>query len=251
MRCRAAPTTALAIALAGCLALAPAAEAKGPRVSFAKRVLTVAAGPKDNRISVYCAADGNVRMNKREPASGAVGCGRIAEVDVIAGDGDDVIRVSGVDSRFGEAEFEGFGSGTGVAVLGGPGNDRVIGSDSAFNLILGEEGKDRAKGGARRDILSGGAGNDKLAGLGRRDRVLGKGGHDTLDGGNGRDLLSGNAGNDLLRGGAGGDLLGGGPGMDRLRGGPGADTLVGGLGRDSLDGGPGRDQQYQEKPPRS
>lgn len=240
----------IALVLAFCLALAPAAEAKKPRVSFAQRVLTVTAGPKDNRISVSCAADGNVRMNKRHPAGGAVGCARIAEVDIIAGDGDDVIRVSGVDSRFGEAKFEGFGTGTGVATLGGPGDDRVVGSDSAFNLILGEGGRDRAKGGSRRDILSGGAGNDKLAGLGSRDTLLGKGGNDTLDGGDARDLLSGNAGNDRLLGGSGADLLGGGPGMDRLRGGPGADRLIGGLGRDSLNGGPGRDQQYQEKPPK-
>jgi Ca2+-binding RTX toxin-like protein len=239
----------LALVLAGSLALAPIAEAKKPRVTYAKRVLTITAGPKDNRISVYCGPDGNVRMNKRHPSGGAVGCGRIAEIDVIAGDGDDVVRAGGVDSRFGEANFEGFGRGTGVAVLGGPGNDRVLGSDSAFNLILGEEGSDRARGGARRDILAGGARNDKLSGLGARDRLLGKTGNDFLEGGSGPDLLSGNAGDDRLLGGAGADLLGGGAGRDRLRGGRGADTLVGGPGKDSLDGGPGRDQQYQEKPP--
>jgi len=241
----------LALALAGSLALAPLAEAKKPRVGYAKRVLTVTAGPKDNRISVYCAADGNVRMNKRHPSGGAVGCGRIAEIDIIAGDGDDVIDVRRVDSRFGEAKFEGFGTGTGVAVLAGGGDDRVIGSDDAFNLLLGEQGADRLRGGSRRDILSGGAGNDKLIGLGARDRLLGKAGNDYLDGGAGPDLLSGNAGDDRLFGGAGADLLGGGPGRDRLRGGPGADTLIGGRGMDSLDGGPGRDRLYQNKPPKS
>jgi Ca2+-binding RTX toxin-like protein len=242
-------TAPLACLLLGALALAPAAEAAAPRVSYAARVLTVTAGAKDNEISVYCGPDGNVRMNKRSPAGGKVGCMRIAEIDIFAGDGDDVVRVGGVDSRFGEASFEGFGRGTGVAVEGGAGNDRVLGSDHAFNLVFGEEGRDRVRGGGRRDILSGGPGDDKLRGLGRRDRVLGKGGDDTLSGGNGPDLVSGNAGNDRLFGDAGGDLLGGGPGMDRLFGGAGADTLVGGRGRDRLRGGPGRDREYQQKPP--
>lgn len=236
--------------LLAALALAPVAEAAGPRVAYAARVLTVRAGDKDNEISIQCAPDGNVRVNQRSPAGGKVGCGRIAEIDVFAGDGDDVIRAGGVDARFGEAHFEGFGRGTGVAVEAGPGNDRVVGSNVAFNLVFGEEGKDRVTGGNRRDILSGGSGGDKLNGRGRRDRVLGKGGNDVLRGGNGRDLVSGNAGRDKLFGDSGADLLGGGPGMDRLFGGAGPDTLVGGRDRDKLDGGPGRDQLYQDKPPR-
>ena len=66
--------------LLAALALAPVAEAAAPRVSFAARVLTVTAGKKDNEISIYCAADGNVRVNKRSPAGGKVGCGHIAEI---------------------------------------------------------------------------------------------------------------------------------------------------------------------------
>ena len=38
---------------------------------------------------------------------------------MLAGDGDDWIDLRGVDSRFGEAKFEGFGTATGVAVLAG------------------------------------------------------------------------------------------------------------------------------------
>jgi Ca2+-binding RTX toxin-like protein len=246
-----APTSIVcSLGLAGCLALAPAARAAGPSVTFAKRVLTVTGGAKANRISVLCGADGNVKMNGRNPAGGPVACGRVAEVDVLAGDGADRVDLAGVDSRFGEARFEGFGTGTGVAVLGGEGNDRLMGAAGAFNLLLGEAGDDRATAGPRRDILSGGAGDDQLEGLGRRDTLLGKAGNDTLEGGNGRDLLSGNAGDDRLFGGIGSDLLGGGPGRDRLRGGPGADTLVGGPDKDSLDGGPGHDQEFEEKPPK-
>ena len=243
---RALPAICLLLAA---LVLAPVAEAAGPRVFYGGRVLTVTSGDKANEITVYCGADGNVRVNQRSPVGGKVGCGHIAEIDVITGDGDDVIRATGVNARFGEANFEGFGRGTGVAVEAGPGNDRVIGSRSAFNLIFGEEGRDRARGGRRRDILSGGPGGDKLNGLGARDRVLGKGGNDTLRGGDGRDLVSGNAGVDRLFGDAGADLLGGGPGGDLLFGGAGGDTLVGGRGRDKLDGGPGRDAEYQQKPP--
>ena len=73
----------LVLVLAGCLLTAPAADARGPRVKFAKRVLTVTGGDKDNSISVFCGLDGNVKMNGRNPAGGAVGCGRVAEVDVV------------------------------------------------------------------------------------------------------------------------------------------------------------------------
>ena len=238
----------LALVLAGSLALAPLAEAKKPRVTFAKRVLTVTAGPKHNRISVSCNAGDLVKVNGRNPRSGPVACSRVAEVNVLAGDGDDWIDLRGVDSRFGEAKFEGFGTATGVAVLAGPGDDRVIGSRRAFNLLFGEQGNDKLSGGGRRDIISGGRGNDQAKGHGRRDTLLGKGGHDSLNGGAGPDLISGNRGNDGLRGGPGDDTIGGGPGRDRLWGGAGDDELYGGMGRDLLRGGPGRNKLVQNPP---
>jgi Ca2+-binding RTX toxin-like protein len=223
---------------------APAAQAK-TKVTFAKRVLTVEADSQKNRITVSCNALSQVKMNGRNPRGGAVACSRVAEVDVISGEGDDYVNVRGVDARFAEARFKGFGTGTGAAVLAGSGDDHVIGSPTAFNLFLGHEGNDTASGGRRRDILGGGAGGDDLNGLGARDSVLGRGGNDRLRGGDGKDLLSGNAGDDRLFGEAGDDLLGGGPGRDKLRGGAGADVLHGGTGKDDLAGGAGRDEEHQ------
>ena len=231
------------------LALAPAAEAR-LKVTFSKRILTVKGGAKSERISVFCSAEGKVRMNGRNPNGGPIACSRVVEVDVLAGDGDDRIDMRGVGARFGEARFRGFGTGTGVAAIGGPGADRLIGSGRAFNLFLAGPGNDRGSGGRRRDILSGGAGADQFKGHGGRDTLLGKGGPDSLNGGDGRDLVSGNAGDDGLRGGPGDDVLGGGFGRDRLRGGRGDDRLLGGPGKDLLDGGPGRDTLIQDPPRR-
>jgi Ca2+-binding RTX toxin-like protein len=235
--------------LAAGLALAPAAEAR-LKVTFSKRILTVKGGAKSNRISVFCTAGGKVRMNGRNPNGGPVACSRVVEIDVFAGGGSDHIDMRGVGPRFGDARFRGFGTGTGVAVIGGPGNDRMIGSRRAFNLFLAGRGNDRGSGGRRRDILSGGAGADQFKGHGGRDTLLGKGGPDSLNGGDGRDLVSGNAGDDGLRGGPGNDVLGGGFGNDRLRGGRGDDRLLGGPGKDLLIGGPGRDTLIQDPPTR-
>ncbi len=234
----------LACTLAAAGLAAPAAEGK-VKVTFAKRVLTVEGDSQKNRITVSCNALSQVKMNGRNPRGGPVACSRVAEVDVISGEGDDYINVRGVDGRFADARFQGFGTGTGVAVLAGSGDDRLIGSATAFNLFLGHEGNDLASGGRRRDILGGGADDDDLNGLGGRDNVLGKGGNDRLRGGDGKDLLSGNSGDDRLYGDAGADLLGGGPGRDKLRGGPGADVLHGGTGKDDLAGGAGKDEEHQ------
>jgi Ca2+-binding RTX toxin-like protein len=247
------PRRALLLGLccaAAIAALAPAAQAAGPRVTFSKHVLKIEGGDPNDKIIVRCSDDGNATMNGRNPRGGAIACSRVSEIDVISGGGNDYIDVRGVDARFADADFEGFGNGTGVAVLAGSGDDRLIGTNHAFILFLGHEGDDHASGGRRRDILTGGLGNDDLNGLAGRDSVLGKAGNDRLRGGDGKDLLSGNGGADRLFGEAGADLLGGGPGPDKLRGGPGDDILHGGTGRDSLDGGPGDDELVQNPPKR-
>jgi Ca2+-binding RTX toxin-like protein len=239
----------LACATAAVALTAPAAQAQ-TKVSFANRVLTVEGGSGKDRITITCSDSSQVKMNGRNPNGGPVACSRVAEIDVTSGEGDDYVNVHGVSARFADAKFEGFGIGTGVAVLAGSGDDRLIGSNHAFILFLGHEGNDQASGGRRRDILAGGAGNDDLNGLGARDTLLGKAGNDRIRGGDGKDLLSGNGDDDRLYGEAGADLLGGGPGRDKLRGGPGADVLHGGTGKDSLNGGPGRDTEVQDPPKR-
>ena len=228
-------------------AWAPTAQA-AIKTSFSKSrtLLTVDGDRGKNRVTVGCDALGKVRVNGRLAAGRSVACARVDEVDVIGRGGDDFVDLSGVDGRFGRARFEGFGVGTGAAALTGDGDDRVIGSPTAFNLFVGGDDHDQASGGRRRDLLRGGLGGDDLNGRGARDRLIGEGGGDRLRGGDGRDRLSGNAGADRLFGEAGDDLLSGGSGRDKLRGGPGADRLLGGPGRDLLAGGPGRDEAEQD-----
>ena len=124
---------------------------------------------------------------------------------------------------------------------GGPGNDRLIGTDTS-ELIRARAGNDivLARGGP--DTVVGGAGRDRLFGQRGNDRLSGNAGNDRIDGGRDSDRLFGGPGNDLLLGRAGRDVLSGGKGRDRLLGGSGNDLLNGGSGRDRLEGGPGNDR---------
>ena len=231
---------------------AGAAQAK-VRSSVSGQLLMVSGGRGSDTITVACGGDGLVKVNGKNPGSGAVQCVRISEVDVSAGSGNDRVNLAGVGSNagFGQRDLPGgFGHGTGCGVQLGDGADRYTGGKSCFNLVLAGRGSDRASGGDLRDDLQGGADGDTLAGGGGRDVILGNGGNDKLNGGADDDLLSGNAGDDVLIGGAGNDLLGGGAGMDRLSGGPGDDQLIGGAGKDQLNGGPGDNTLAQDFPPK-
>ena len=117
----------------------------------------------------------------------AVGC----EVLVEAGAGDDTVAVTGDDCR------------TRIAVRGGPGNDRLIGS-------------------------------------GPGSRLYGEGGDDVLEAWYSLQG-SGDRGNDVARGGSHDDDVRGGPRADLLLGHNGRDVLIGEQGRDTARGGPGRD----------
>jgi Ca2+-binding RTX toxin-like protein len=239
------PTLLIAAALfAGAPALA---EAK-VGINYANQVLTITSGKRADTVTVICPATGMVEVNSRQPQGGPVPCSKIVEVDAVMGDGNDRVDLSGVDERFGEAQFRGFGQGTGAAAQGSGGKDTYIGSPTAFNLFLGGAGNDTARGGNLRDQLDGGPGDDDLRGLADRDSLLGRAGGDKLVGGAGADLLNGGFGDDRLLGGGGADILGGGPGMDLLLGGAGPDRLIGGPGRDRLRGGPGDDVEIEKRP---
>ena len=110
-------------------------------------------------------------------------------------------------------------------LLGGGGNDRLYGKNSA----------DRLDGRGGEDTLFGGTGNDTLIGGGGRDRLLAGSGNDLTYGNGGADKLYGHGGNDTLLGGSGNDFLVGGGNNDLLKGQGGTDTLVGGSGNDSPD----------------
>jgi Ca2+-binding RTX toxin-like protein len=234
---------------AAALAVPGAAQAK-PRPSVSGSLLTVTGGRGSDHVTVVCRS-GAVKVNGKNPRTGAIGCGKVSEVDVVAGSGNDRVNLSGVgpDNGFGQRDLPGgFGHGTGAAADLGRGNDRYVGGGSAFNLVLAGAGNDHITGGRFRDSLQGGSGDDSAAGGAGRDILLGNSGNDKLNGGADDDLLSGNAGDDVLIGGAGTDLLGGGAGMDRMFGGPGADQLIGGAGKDRLNGGPGNNTLVQDTP---
>ena len=94
-----------------------------------------------------------------------------------------------------------------AAALYGPAQGAAGPSD---DILAGEGGANR---------LRGGGGDDLLAGFGGGDRLLGGAGADLLRGGLGSDRLLGGLGRDRLEGGRGGD-------QDRLTGGAGADVFV-------------------------
>jgi Ca2+-binding RTX toxin-like protein len=238
---------ALAVALLA--GQAAAAQAK-VRSSVSGELLTITGGKGSDRVAVICAA-GLVKVNAKNPRTGAVACSKVSEVDALMASGNDRVDLSGVgpDNGFGQRDLPGgFGHGTGAAGDLGRGNDRFIGGKSAFNLVLGGEGDDHMTGGRFRDSLQGGSGNDTATSGFGNDILLGNSGNDKLNGGAGDDLLSGNAGDDVLVGGAGADLIGGGAGMDRLFGGPGPDQLIGGPGKDGLNGGAGNNTLVQDAP---
>ncbi len=97
-------------------------------------------------------------------------------------------------------------------VVGGPGNDVIVGTTSAATSAC--EAPASCHLGVGSQVFEGGPGND---------------------------IVFGERGNDILRGGAGNDRLYGGIGDDLLEGGPGNDLLSGGFGADAIDGGPGSD----------
>jgi Ca2+-binding RTX toxin-like protein len=112
-------------------------------------------------------------------------------------------------------------------VLGGAGNDRLIGSDSTNDRLFGNEGEDTLEGGRGNDRLFGGPGNDTLTGgpacpsgqtcsFADADNLQGGDGDDALDGGFAADLMEAGDGNDTLRSRDGKpDTVDGGPDTDR------------------------------------
>jgi Ca2+-binding RTX toxin-like protein len=241
---------ALPAALAAALLIAPGAAQAKVSSSLGGGLLTVSGGKGSDQILVVCRG-GLVKVNGKNPRSGAIGCSKVSEVDAVTGSGNDRVNLSAVgpDNGFAQRDLPGgFGHGTGAAADLGSGKDRYIGGKSAFNLVLAGEGDDHLTGGRFRDSLQGGSGNDSAASGFGRDILLGNSGNDKLNAGADDDLLSGNAGNDVLIGGAGADLIGGGAGMDRLFGGPGPDQLIGGAAKDRLDGGKGNNTLVQDSP---
>ena len=165
------------------------------------------------------------------------------------GDGDDVLTGDeGADALYGDRgvdqldggngnDFLFAGHGIGDTLLGGAGDDEIVGSD---------DGKDDPKfDDAIRfgDVIDGGDGHDVIYGLGGGDEIDGGTGNDVIYGGTHGDrivagvdtIVAPAVDNDLVYGGDGDDTIFGGDGNDALRGGNGANTLDGGPGINDID----------------
>jgi Ca2+-binding RTX toxin-like protein len=137
-------------------------------------------------------------------------------------------------------------------VIGGVGNDRLIGYSGDDVLIGGdgndvisaEKGNDIIIGGNGEDILRGNEGDDLIYGGADRDVIQGGEGNDTIHGGSGDDYIKGGADNDILYGGTGVDRLDGEDGDDIIYGGADNDKLFGHTGADTLHGDDGDDELY-------
>jgi Ca2+-binding RTX toxin-like protein len=135
-------------------------------------------------------------------------------------------------------------------IIGGAGNDTLVGSTLSVNapssytqnnVIYGGDGDDTIQGLDGNDVLDGQAGNDSIGGNAGRDKIYGGLGNDKIRGHGGADLLYGQAHIDKIWGGDGNDYIDGGTSNDRLQGDAGDDTIVGYLGDDHVyaknDGG--------------
>lgn len=179
---------AAAVAGSSLLALPPADAAGDPiTVTLRHGVLTVRGNDRANNISVVRTAGGRIVVRadahvERRGKTARIGSVRV--IRVVARSGNDTVRL-----------YPGLPRAT---ILGGAGNDHLIG-------------------GAVAETLRGGAGHDDLVGGDGADRILG---------GTGNDIEDGQAGDDLLVGGAGNDSLVGQAGDDTLRGETGDDTYT-------------------------
>ena len=190
-------------------------------------------------------------------------------LEIYGGEGDDVIDLSELDLN-----------GYTVIIVGGAGNDTIIGANGGMNIIYGDDGyvppeEERKKsttwdaegsvvagasgndtiiGGDRADVIFGGAGNDKINGLGGDDFIFGDGGKIHIEGNaisnptrsdisldGGDDLIIGGEGKDTIYGGSGNDRIDGGVGDDEIHGERGNDRIFGGSGTDKIYGGSGHD----------
>jgi Ca2+-binding RTX toxin-like protein len=203
--------------------------------------------------------------------------GEAGEGDTVAADVENITGGSGKD--FIDASAMTLAS---HILIGGAGDDTLIGSDMADHLY-GGEGNDTLKGGGGDDVLEGGDGDDVLQGGQGNDTIKGGGlncpvttpatcvaatsakiGLNTVDYADHTlavfislaDLFSSPMGqsgeNDVLtdirniRGGSGNDGLTGDGNDNTIWGGDGNDTIHGGGGNDALYGEAGDDQLYGE-----
>lgn len=189
--------------------------------------LTVNGTTKSDRLSIFMEGT-NVAVQLGD-AKLTFPLGLVKRVIVNAGTGNDYVVV-GEDVPS-------------ASILGGAGNDTLIGTSNS-DTIFGGDGNDQINGGGGNDVLFGDAGTDSLNGEGGKDVIHGGDGNDRVQGAGGNDMLFGDGNDDRLYGGAGNDQLDGGGNIDRLYGEDGDDILTGGGSNDRLYGGDGNDDMW-------
>jgi Ca2+-binding RTX toxin-like protein len=204
--------------------------ANSPALNFAAlsgNIVTVEGTSGDDVING--AVSNGILSIKRGSRTQTFDASLVGRIEFYAGDGNDIVDLSGLDIR--------------SYVDGNLGNDHIIGGSNS-DTLSGGAGKDLIEGLGGDDRLNGYGGNDILVGGDGNDRLYGGNQNDLLDGGNGVDRLYGEDGNDTLGGGASNDKLLGGGGDDQLSGNGQNDLLDGGTGHDTLVGGAGDDILY-------
>src|SRR5690349_14572967 len=192
------------IALLAVALFAPA-SAQASTVSITDGTLTVTAAPGElNRLTVK--NTGEV-LDSNAPLVAGTGCaaggaGRLVctaptRVTADLGDGDDTLTITGaMPSTIGD----GAGRDT---VTGGTGGNVV----PRIGRVLGRTGADTLAAGGTGTALGGGAGNDRLIGKAANDTLSGGSGDDTVSGAAGTDAIDAGDGNDKAYGDDGNDTL--------------------------------------------
>ncbi|MGL6280813.1 MAG: calcium-binding protein [Microcoleaceae cyanobacterium] len=238
-------------------------ETKTPEVASAGVTVTI------NESSIPLNTVGYTGNNTLDGGLGndTIKAGNITD-QMVGGEGDDCLtglftRADGsvgndtIDASFIGTEA-GLAVGASVTLIGGAGNDWLIGTTApgVFNYfnpgtgndyvqlattgdqLIGDMGGDDTllalENGTAGSLLQDTLGNNTFLGNTLNDTLIGGSGKDTIRGGNGNDSLWGAAGNDQLNGNAGSDSLFAGGGDDYLIGSSGADFLRGGDGKDSF-----------------
>jgi Ca2+-binding RTX toxin-like protein len=104
------------------------------------------------------------------------------------------VNINGTVSSFALLNADSTPAITGIAVLGGGGNDKITidqtnGGITLPATLVGGGGNDSLTGAAGNDLLVGGGGDDVLVGGDGDDKLIGGGGTDSLDGGAGTNVL--------------------------------------------------------------
>ena len=212
---------------------------------------------RDDAITVQADLNGDVQVLDDGIALniGSIPANTLTKLEIVGGDGDNTLDVSGIFAGQFMALAE-------IEIDGGDGNDNIIGSNDFGELIDGDDGNDTIDGAGGDDtidgddgvdMITGGTGNDVIDGGDGADQITGGLGLDTIDGGNGDDVIDGgfeddsidgSQGDDCIMGGDGNDSIIGGSGNDVVSGGIGLDTILGGANDDIIDGDDGNDSIF-------